>query len=126
MYFFIAFGVLIAISIILLIINSHKWYSDLTTFVCGTILILCLFAAIACGFSLLTIEKDFDYIEAQYNNLKEQVDYVDYDYILTDANLRNQVLEMNNTIAKHYTYCDNPWLGLWYSERIGNLENLEW
>lgn len=126
MYFFIAFGVLIAISIILLIINSHKWYSDGTEFICVAIITLSLLAALFCGGSLLTIEKDFDYIEAQYNNLKEQVEYVDYDYILTDANLRNQVLKMNNTIAKHRTYCDNPWLGLWYSERIGNLENLEW
>lgn len=126
MYWFILFGVIIAIGTVLLIINAKKWYNDCIAVFTTFFIVSAVIAAICCGISLLTIEKDFDYIEAQYNNLKEQVDYVDYDYILTDANLRNQVLEMNNKIAKHHTYCDNPWLGLWYSEHIGNLENLEW
>ena len=126
MYWFITFGVIISISIVLIVINYKEWDSDIVFGIFATFASVSFVASILCGISLLTIEKDFEYTEAQYNNLKEQVEDVEYDYILTDANLRNQVLEMNNKIAKHRTYCDNPWVGLWYSERIGNLENLQW
>lgn len=130
MLFFIICGVLFAFGIILIIVNrrlAKKWKNEDWRECLGWVFTVGAFLfSLVLGASLLTIEQDFAYTEAQYSNLKEQVDYVNYDYILTDANIRNQVLEMNNQIAKHRTYCHNPWVGLWYSEHIGNLENLEW
>ena len=123
---FITLGVLIAVGIVILIINGKKWYEDWIVPVVGGFVVCAAIVVIVLGVSLFTIERDFDYIEERYCNLMEQVEYVDVDNIVTDANLRNQVLEMNNTIAKHRVYCDNPWVGPWYSERIGNLENLTW
>jgi len=74
----------------------------------------------------ITLENDFEYIESKYYNLKNQVEYVDKDDIVTSENLRNQVLHMNNTIDKHRIYHKNFVMGDFYSERIGNLKKLEW
>lgn len=76
--------------------------------------------------SMMTQQSDFDYIESRYYNLKEQVKYCEHDDIVTDANLRQQVLDMNNTIAKHRVYSHNIWVSMYYSERIGKLKNLKW
>ena len=59
-------------------------------------------------------------------NLKAQVEYIDKDDIVTSENLRNQVLNMNNTIDSHRVYHKNIWIGDFYSEKIGNLPKLEW
>ena len=57
------------------------------------------------GLALLCIIPDiivtrikFDYIKEEYHNLELQVNTIEYDDIVTGANLRNQVLEMNNKI----------------------------
>ena len=73
-----------------------------------------------------TLESDWEYYKAQYYNLKQQVEYVDKDDIITSENLRNQVLDMNNKIDSHKIYHNNFWLKDFYSEEIGNLPKLEW
>ena len=75
---------------------------------------------------LPTLQSDFDYTKEKYYNLKSQVEYVESDMIFNDANLRNQVLEMNNKIASHKVYSKNWWIGKFYSEEIGNLPRLQW
>lgn len=75
---------------------------------------------------LPTLRSDFDYTKEKYYNLKAQVEFVESDMILNDANLRNQVLEMNNKIASHRVYSKNWWIGNFYSEEIGNLPRLQW
>lgn len=62
----------------------------------------------------------------EYRNLKEQVNYVDKDYIVTDANLRNQVLEMNNKISKNKVYGHNIWVSGFYNPELGDSEKLIW
>ena len=68
----------------------------------------------------------FAWNEQQYYNLKAQVEYVDFDYSLSDNNLRNQVLEMNDGIACHRAFSHNWFVGVFYSERLGELEPLKW
>ena len=87
---------------------------------------LVLIALIICICVGMTIESDWEYTEAQYYNLKAQVEYIDKDDIVTSENLRNQVLDMNNTIDSHRVYHKNMWVGDFYSEKIGNLPKLEW
>ena len=88
-------------------------------FVSTIALIVCL----SIGF---TLKSDWEYCKAQYYNLRQQVEYVDKDDILTSENLRNQVLNMNNKIDEHRIYHNNFWLEDFYSEEIGNLPKLEW
>ena len=68
----------------------------------------------------------FAWNEQQYYNLKAQVEYVDFDYSLSDNNLRNQVLEMNDDIARHRAFSHNWFVGVFYCERLGELEPLKW
>ena len=74
----------------------------------------------------IDLKSNFAYQEDQYNNLKMQVEMCGRDDIVTDANLRNQVLDMNNDIAKHRQYSKNVWIGMYYSKHLGTLEPLQW
>lgn len=75
---------------------------------------------------IITNSSEFDYIKEEYYNLERQVNTIEYDDIVTDKNLRSQVLEMNNKISKHKIYSKSKMIGIWYSEEIGNLKPLEW
>lgn len=70
-----------------------------------TIYVGCILLSLFMGLALLCIIPDiivtrikFDYIKEEYHNLELQVNTIEYDDIVTGANLRNQVLEMNNKI----------------------------
>ena len=69
---------------------------------------------------------EFAWNEQQYYNLKAQVEYVEFDYSLSDNNLRNQVLEMNDDIACHRAFSHNWFVGVFYCEHLGELEPLKW
>lgn len=93
----------------------------------------CILLSLFMGLALLCIIPDiivtrikFDYIKEEYHNLELQVNTIEHDDIVTGANLRNQVLEMNNKISEHKVYSKNIWVNLWFSEEIGNLKPLEW
>lgn len=102
-------------------------YDCFGLYICSAITAcLVLIALIICICVGMTIESDWEYTEAQYYNLKAQVEYIDKDDIVTSENLRNQVLDMNNTIDSHRVYHKNMWVGDFYSEKIGNLPKLEW
>ena len=119
------FGVLTLIGIMLIIISEHSYKFDYmgTGWVLAGVFGLCFLAGLLCTIDL---KSNFAYNEERYNNLKAQVEMCDRDDIVTDANLRNQVLEMNNDIAKHRQYSKNVWIGMYYSERLGSLEPLQW
>ena len=122
MLVFVVVAVIIAACVLGLRYDEYDVLQPLC-FACG---IIALCAEVCMLLSTITLSSEFAYTEAQYNNLKKQVEYADQDDIVTDANLRNQVLEMNNTISEHKCYSSNIWIGVWYSERIGNLEPLKW
>ena len=75
---------------------------------------------------LINEENEFAYEIEKYQNLREQVETLSGDDIVTGENLRNQVLKMNNEISKHKIYSKSSWVGVFYSEDIGNLEPLKW
>ena len=111
---------------VICILIYHKKYEDWMSVVGWVTTIVGGLGVLFVLISLLTISSDFAYIEEEYNNLKHQLEYVTYDEIVTDENLRNQVLETNNIISKHNVYSRNPWVDMWYSEHIGNLPKLEY
>lgn len=127
MGFTIIIGVLTLLGIAL-VIYDH-WlvpYSNIPSFAGWTLTLGGGFIIVTMLITAATLETEFAYTEDQYNNLKEQLEYVERDDIVTGENLRNQVLDMNNTISKHKRYSQNWWVGMWHSKRIGNLEPLEW
>ena len=113
-------GVLIII-IILFIAGFICWYIG------GILLSLFMGLALLCIIPDIIITRlKFDYIKEEYHNLELQINTIEYDDIVTGANLRNQVLEMNNKISEHKVFSKSIMLNLWYSEEIGKLKPLEW
>ena len=73
-----------------------------------------------CAF--INIDRRFDATIYSYETTIEMVDsYAGQDYG-NMGSLVEQVVKINNTIATHKAHHDSKWVGLWYSERIANLE----
>jgi hypothetical protein len=122
----ILFSAILIISVIAVIFTRSNYRWDdwepaawIGTFIGG-------FAILVITIVLIDQKNEFAYEIEQYQNLRGQVKTLTKDDIVTGENLRNQVLEMNNKISKHRIYSKSPWVGLYYSEEIGNLEPLEW
>lgn len=121
--------IIIIISFLVGVFGLMYFYDSLS----DSIYLNCILLSLFMGLALLFIIPDiivtrikFDYIKEEYHNLELQVNTIEYDDIVTSANLRNQVLEMNNKISEHKVYSKNILVNLWYSEEIGNLKHLEW
>ena len=74
---------------------------------------------------LISINRRFDAMVYQYETTVEMVNsYTGQDYGNMGA-LVEQVVNINNCIASHKARYNSVWVGLWYSERIGNLEPIK-
>lgn len=119
---------LLVIGLVLLILGIiffRKTYAD---GYCGMAVLggILLIAVIIMG--IVAIDNHFNRkVELEeYENLKYQVESVEKDYIVTDANLRQQVLEMNNKISKNKVYSSNIWVSAFYNPELGKCEKLAW
>lgn len=75
--------------------------------------------------SLIGINRRFDAMVYQYETTVEMVNsYTGQDYG-NMGELVGQVVRINNGIANHKARYNSIWVGLWYSERIGNLESIK-
>ena len=131
MLLIILFGVLTLLGIVMVIlshVHTKNYYRPYDGLMAPGWLITVIFGLVVIGMLICTIDlkSNFAYNEDRYNNLKAQVEMCDRDDIVTDDNLRNQVLEMNNDIAKHRQYSKNKWIGMYYSKHFGTLEPLQW
>lgn len=80
------------------------------------IVVLCL---------LINIDRRFDAAVYRYETTVETVNsYAGQDYGNMGA-LVEQVVRVNNDIAEHKANHVSKWVGLWYSERIANLEPIK-
>ena len=74
---------------------------------------------------LIGINRRFDAMVYQYETTVEMVNsYTGQDYG-NMGELVGQVVRINNGIASHKARYNSVWVGLWYSERIGNLEPIK-
>lgn len=128
MLFLIIIGFLLILGFILLFIggNCDVYCDDLYIWSGGALVLVMIFALVCIVPDIISAHIEFDYIKEKYYNLERQINTIEYDDIVTDKNLRNQVLEMNNTISEHKVKSKNIWVGDWYSEEIGNIKPLEW
>lgn len=75
--------------------------------------------------SLIGINRRYDAMVYRYENTVEMVNsYTGQDYGNMGV-LVEQVVNINNGIANHKARYNSVWVGLWYSERIGNLEPIK-
>lgn len=74
---------------------------------------------------LINIDRRFDASVYRYETTVEMVNsYTGQDYG-NMGSLVEQVVCVNNKIAEHKAHHDSKWVGLWYSERIANLEPIK-
>lgn len=106
------------------IIDSKTFYSAwaVISYFIGSVSAITLII-ISC--LLIGINRRFDAMVYQYETTVEMVNsYTGQDYGNMGA-LVEQVVCINNGIASHKARYNSPWVGLWYSERIGNLEPIK-
>ena len=74
---------------------------------------------------LINIDRRFDAAVYRYETTVEMVNsYTGQDYG-NMGSLVEQVVRVNNSIAEHKAHYNSKWTGLWYSERIANLEPIK-
>lgn len=78
-------------------------------------------------FTLVNRQTRFDYTIERYNNLKAITECYDSDSKdkIEAFTLREDILKMNNLISAHKVKSQSPWVNVWYSEKIGNLEPIK-
>ncbi len=83
------------------------------------------FALIICSLTLINKDRRFDAIQEEYQVISVMVDSYDgQDYGNMTA-LIDEVVRMNTRIANHKAFYTSPWTGIWYSEKIANLEPIK-
>jgi hypothetical protein len=106
------------------LINKYTYADDwaFVSFMTGVvstialIIVLCLF---------INIDRRFDAAVYRYETTVEMVNsYAGQDYG-NMGSLVEQVVRVNNSIAEHKAHYNSKWTGLWYSERIANLEPIK-
>ena len=106
------------------LIDSKTFYSAwaIISYLIGGVSAITLIIALSL---LIGINRRFDAMVYQYETTVEMVNsYTGQDYGNMGA-LVEQVVNINNGIASHKARYNSVWVGLWYSERIGNLEPIK-
>lgn len=114
--------------------NSYKFdcetFLDIVGFVSGLIALLSATVLLVASVSLIGLKSTFKVEIEKYNNTVELVESYkncsDNSNCVFEYDLRKDILEINNTIAKHKVWRKNKWFSLWYSEEIGNLEPIKY
>ena len=115
-------GLLFIVSIVVIAISEHYWYSDLLETVSGAILLFSFIALLIMGCSLINRGARFDAFVKEYESTKALVEnYSGTDYGNMQA-LTEKVLSLNGTIANHKAFVGNKMSGVWYSDRIASLD----
>lgn len=118
---FIILGIIFIICIISGIIGTLRDNCDLAFF--GYFFtILAIGGIIGCGCTLINRGRTFESQIIEYNNTKALVEsYKGKEYGNTPA-LTEKIIDINDLIAKHKAFAGNWFTGIWFSEKIGNLE----
>ena len=119
---------IILLSILSIILFVVGWligkytYEDELAF-CAYLLGTCSFIGLVVSLCLfINLDKRFETTINRYETTVQMVEsYTGQDYG-NMGSLVEQVVSINNTIAAHKAHHDSKWVGLWYSEEIGNLE----
>ena len=106
------------------LIDSKTFYSAwaIISYLIGGVSAIALVIALCL---LIGINRRYDAMIYQYETTVEMVNsYTGQDYGNMGA-LVEQVVCINNSIASHKARYNSIWVGLWYSERIANLEPIK-
>ena len=119
---------IILLSILTIILFVVGWLLDKYTYADGLaftsfMLGACTFIGLVVSLCLfINIDKRFETTINRYETTVQMIgSYAGQDYG-NMGSLVEQVVTVNNIIAAHKAHHNSKWVGLWYSEEIGNLE----
>lgn len=101
---------------------EKRTYEDGWAFLSYSVGAICALAFIICNLTLINKERRFEATIAQYDVITVMAEsYVGQDYG-NMTSLTEEIVRMNTRIANHKAFYTSPWTGIWYSEKIANLE----
>lgn len=117
-------GILFITGVIWWIVTGKKWLypSDgaiITTVISGAILIVECISIVSAQSDFKKKIMDYHALEKLLESHRYEMNPMDRVYVIHDIH------ENNRVINAHRAHCDSFWIGLWYSEEIGNLEYLK-
>ena len=125
MLLIILFSILAVVGITVGYLIGKYTYADVLSVVSYFTGVISAIALVIALSLLIGINRRFDAMVYQYETTVEMVNsYTGQDYGNMGA-LVEQVVNINNSIASHKARYNSVWVGLWYSERIGNLEPIK-
>lgn len=117
---------IILLSIIMFFLTKKKYSSSINWTIVDTFLVSAIISIFVFIFMFIGIPKkrDIEYKISKYENLRAQAEGLTRNDIVDLDNLREEILDMNNDIDKNKIYSKSPWISVFYSEEIGNLQKL--
>ncbi len=117
---------LFLLSFIAFLLTKKKYSSSIYWTITDTSLLLAIIFIVIFIFMFIGIPKkrDIEYKISKYENLRAQAEGLTRNDIVDLDNLREEILDMNNDIDKNKIYSKSPWISVFYSEKIGNLQKL--
>lgn len=122
MYTIILLSILTIVGLLAGWLIGKYTYADGWSFTSYIIGVLSGVALVCFLCALINIDKRFDAIAYKYEIIVQMVDSYDGHDYGNMGSLVEAVVGMNNAIATHKAHHDSKWMGLWYSEKIANLE----
>ena len=122
MYTIILFSILTIVGLVGGYFIDKYTYADGWVFIfviAGSLSLCSLIVSVAL---LFNIDRKFDSVCNNYDNIVQMVESYDGQDYGNMGSLVEAVVGMNKIIAEHKAQYDSKWVGLWYSERIANLE----
>lgn len=95
-------------------------------FICIPSLVVCVVILSIIWCDLVNKDREFNKTIYEYESMKESLNcsrdnFSDLERIQVITNIQ----KINETIAEHRAYVGNPWTGVFYSEKIAELEYLK-
>lgn len=120
----ILIGVIFLVSLVIALLAMNSYYFDVIGAIAGTVAVVAAIVLFFMGISLINLDRSFDKTINEYELTKNLVESYNGGEYGNVESLTVTMLEINHRIAVHKAYVNNKWSGIWYSEKIANLEPL--
>lgn len=112
-------------SIVIIYMNSKDIISD-WIIIFYTFAVFSILSVIIGLIPLMDIQNKFNQIVYEYEMQQEVLDNTrEHNSSYEVFQITPVIFNTNKTIAKHRAYHDNWWIGIYYSEKVGNLKPLK-
>lgn len=126
MGWFIIVGAILIVSVIVTIILDNHYFNELLEIFSATLAILSALALICMGLSLVNKNTRFEAFINDYEFTKELVESYDGSEYGNMSTLTGKIIQLNKVIGENKAFVHNGLSGVWYSEKIAELEPIKY